>query len=101
MGKYNEIFKLMIMLKTNKIPHQFLNRSTSAREHYQVSYPTNGDDRVISVIQGYFTHGGEEDKLEIMGLLSDEERKQDEVVGWLDSEDVFKRIKNHYESVGV
>ena len=34
-----------------------------------------------------------------MGLLTEEEAKTDRVVGWLDADDVFRRIKEHWESV--
>ena len=36
--------------------------------------------------------------IEIMGLLTDEERECDNVVGGLTAKDVFEHIKKHYES---
>ena len=55
--------------------------------------------RVCSVIQGTCTYGGLENKLEIMGLLTEEEAENDSVCGWLTAEDVFQRIKAHWEKV--
>ena len=52
---------------------------------------------VCSVIEGYGTYGAEDDRLEIMGLLISEEEANDTVAGWLTAEDVFSRIKKHYE----
>ena len=43
------------------------------------------------------TYGSEEDKLEIMGLLTEIEEEEDSVRGWLTAEEVFKRIKKHIE----
>ena len=50
------------------------------------------------MIQGYGTYGGKQNLLEIMGLLTPEESKSDCVCGWLTAEDVFARIKAHYET---
>lgn len=62
---------------------------------YRIAYP-KVRDRVCSAIQGYGIYGNEENLIEIMGLLTDEEKKHDEVVGYLTAEEVFKRISKHY-----
>ena len=54
--------------------------------------------RVISVVEGIGSYGREADKLEIMGLLTPEEAERDSVAGWLTADDVFRRIKEHYEN---
>lgn len=99
-----EIFKLKGMLERAEIPFEFSDRSydgCGGREYfYQIRYPKAEINAICSVIQCGFSYGGNEDKLEIMGLLTDEERERDSVAGWLTAEDVFERIKNHYKSNG-
>ena len=83
----------------------------SANEYmggYHLCYPKNNDpdcveketfDIVCSVIEHDGSYGREQDLLEIMGLLTDEEYEHDEVVGFLSAENVFERIKKHYDAV--
>ena len=82
---YKEIFRLRDICENG-----FLNGLA-------IAYP-NRENLVCSVIEHDGSYGREADKIEIMGLLTDEESKYDEVVGWLTAEDVFERIKAHYES---
>ena len=103
---YTEIFKLKEMLEEAKIPFIFKNRSFKIdswiREDYQIEYPdTYGKGRVCSVVEGVGTYGNEQDLLEIMGLLTPEEEKENGVAGWLTAEDVFDRVKEHFESKKV
>ena len=103
--KYTEIFKLKDLLETTHIPFEFADESFDlgdglAFEKYHIEYPCSykeNQDRVCSVIQGWGTYGAENNLLEIMGLLTDEEEKDNSVAGWLTAEDVFNRIKKHYE----
>lgn len=96
--KYKEIFKLKKMLEDAKIPFDFYERDAEIKaiipewEHWHINYPSK-KDCVISAIEGTGTYGAEEDKLEIMGGLTEEEAKHDTVEGWLTAEDVFERIK--------
>lgn len=62
-----------------------------------IFYPSN-DKCKCSVIQGQYTYGGEDNLLEIMGLLTNEEREGDDVKSWLSAEEVFDRIKRHWEA---
>lgn len=101
--KYTEIFKLKEMLEAEHIPFVFKDLSTphdflyDLGERYQLCYPDGkSKTRICSVIEGKGTYGAEEDKLEIMGLLTDDELKHDDVVGYLTAEDVFERIKKHW-----
>lgn len=56
------------------------------------------DDNIIcSVIYGPASHGWRDGLLEIMGLLTEEEQEKDDVVGYLTSEEVFRRIKEDWE----
>lgn len=105
-GKYKEIFKLSEMLEENNIPFDFiigygLPKDIEERfslEHYQLCYPSNVN-RWISVIEGFGTYGSEKDRLEIMGGYTPLEKfkHRDEVIGGLTANNVFKRIKDHYE----
>ena len=52
---------------------------------------------VCSVIEHCGSYGREEDKLEIMGLLTEEELEVDEVKGYLTAEEVFGRIIDDWE----
>lgn len=107
--KYKEIFRLKRMLEKENIPFEFiecfgydkrlLSEYPDIMDHYQICYPSKGEDQVISVIGGFGAHGAEQDKLEIMGLLTPWERYHhgDSTIGWLTAENVFKRIKRDYE----
>ena len=108
MSKYKEIFKLKRMLEKADIPFEFIEcfgydkRLLSAypdiMDHYQICYPIKGEGQIISVIGGFGAHGAEQDKLEIMGLLTPWERFEgNTVIGWLTAENVFKRIKKDWE----
>ena len=91
----NQFDKLIRMLKRARIPfEQSVNQSVKVR---QLGYP-NLTDKVCSVIYGGFSYGGVEGFLEIMGLLTPKEKEYDMVVGWLTADDVFERIKNHWET---
>lgn len=61
----------------------------------RIAYP-NDTEIVCSVIQNFGSYGGRNGKLEIMGLLTDEEAEHDAVVGWLTADDVFNRIAFHH-----
>lgn len=97
--KYKEIFKLKNMLESAGIPFEFsVDSYGGGREGYHICYPVfDISERVCSVIESPASYGHEFDLLEIMGLLTDKELENDEVVGWLSSADVFKRIQKHYE----
>ena len=107
---YKEILRLKEMLEKAEIPFEF----SEYMGGYHLCYPKKNDsdcveketfNRVCSVIE----HDGssnnfseemlEKDLLEIMGLLTDEELQNDDVVGFLSAENVFERIKKHYETV--
>jgi hypothetical protein len=44
------------------------------------------------------SYGNESDLLEIMGLLTPEEQEFDRVLGNLSAQEVFSRIKTHWDS---
>ena len=96
--KYKEIFRLKKMLEEANIPFDFFEIYPDARkimpefEHWHINYP-NRNKFIISVIEGFGTYGEQDDKLEIMGGLTEEEKEDCDVIGWLTAEEVFERIK--------
>lgn len=93
--KYNEILRLKDMLESAKIPFDF----SELHGGYHIVYSANGDKRICSVIEHDSSYGREKDLLEILGLMTKEELEetQDTVLGYLTAEDVFQRIKKHWE----
>ena len=118
-----EIHRLHEMLTDAGIEHEFLDRTPKGWEKliiddlvdhpvwkhpinwgYQVViYKPNGE-RLVSAIEGYGTYGyggwlddSDSDLIEIMGLLTPEERERNSVAGWLTAEEVFRRIKEAVE----
>ena len=98
MNNYTEIFKLKEMLEKENIQFEFVDTAKQNMINYggitayQIAIPKNSKERIISIIQGDHTYGGQDDLLEIMGLLTAEELKDDEVCGGLTAENVFERI---------
>jgi len=96
-SRYTEIYILKEMLEKAEIPHEFFSRSFCGFESYQIVYP-NDENRKISVIQGKGTYGAGHNLLEIMGLLTEEELKQNPgVAGGLSAKNIFDRITADYE----
>lgn len=93
-----EIHRLHEMLTEAGIDHEFLDRGRGISMEgidfgYQVIVRYPDGERMISAIEGYGTYGYRVDLIEIMGLLTPEEEKDDSVVGYLTAEEVFRRIK--------
>lgn len=91
-----EILKLKALLDDNEIEYEYQVRDNPIKmngcdKHRQITISQNGE-KIISVIQGFGTYGNEENLLEIMGLLTKEEEKIDNVVGYLTAENVLERI---------
>lgn len=93
--KYNEILKLKDMLEKAGIRFKFNNHAGG----YHLSYSNFKEKVVCSVIEHDYSYGSEKDLLEISGLMTKKEMEetQDTVLGYLTAEDVFQRIKNHWE----
>ena len=93
-NKYQEILKLDDMLNKANVPH-ILKRMFDG---WQVCYPSDDEkDMVMDAIEHFGSFGKEDDKLEIMGLLTPEEEKDDLVLGHLTADEVFMRIWYHYQ----
>lgn len=92
-SNYHEILKLDRMLTDASIPHT-LDRLFDG---WQICYPTREEpELVMDAIEHYGSYGKDEDKLEIMGLLTPDEEEHDSVLGYLTAEDVFERIRKHH-----
>lgn len=92
-SNYQEILKLDRMLTDASIPHT-LDRLFDG---WQVCYPTREQpELVMDAIEHYGSYGKDEDKLEIMGLLTPDEEEHDSVLGYLTAENVFERIRKHH-----
>lgn len=96
MEKHNEILRLKEMLTQHQIPFDF----SEWLGGYYIYYP-NKDNVICSVIEHDGSYGREEDKLEIQGLLTEQELEEtgDTVLGHLTAEDVFARISKHFENL--
>ena len=92
-NRYQEILRLDAMLTEKQIPHT----CQKVMDGLQVIYPQDGKKRVMDAIEHFGSYGNEQDKLEIMGLLTPEEKKNDTVLGYLSAEEVFSRIDRHWK----
>lgn len=81
---FAEMDKLEQMLVEAGIPYE----KSRVFGGKQLQYPCKG------------SYGRSEGLLEIMGLLTDEELEYDDVAGYLTADDVFCRIKRHWEEKG-
>lgn len=95
--QYKEIFRLKDMLEEAEIPF-YMQKNFDG---YQIKYSKKAPYLACSVIEHKYSYGGNDDRLEIQGLLTDKEREEDRVLGWLTAENVFNRIKQHYDSKEV
>lgn len=89
---YKEILRLDAMLTEANIPHT-LDR---LYDGWVLRYPTNGIEMIMDAIEHNGSYGRDNDQLEIMGLLTPEEEEHDTVLGYLTAEEVFERIRKHY-----
>ena len=97
--QYKEIFRLKKMLEEANIPFKWDANNFMRGGNYQIIiYSRDGTIRLCDCIEFCGSYGNEEDKLEIMGGLTEEENENDSVLGWLTAEEVFKRFKYCYEN---
>lgn len=110
--KYTEILKLKTMLEEANIPFTFTDDFWNVKklgerikndpyfvELFRNKYPAYqirlGD--LADVIQYDGSYGNGQDLLEIMGGLTEKEKEEYNVLGYLTAEEVFKRFKYCYE----
>lgn len=90
---YREIFRLAGMLAETEIPFEFEEYHNGGH----IMYP-NKENTICSVIEHDTSLGNLHDSLEIMGLLTKTELEYGIFCGSLMAEEVFNRIKEHYET---
>ena len=96
-----EFNKLVKLLDEANIPYERNDShiaESSSFDIYRIHYPKD-QNFVCSCIFGRGTYGSYEGLLEIMGLLTPEESEHGSVVGFLTAENVFERIRKHWEEV--
>ena len=89
---YSQIDFVHETLEKLEIPHEYFDHPLGGKH---LAYP-NRDKCVCSVILTPFSYGGSCGRMEIMGLLTPEESEEDDVVGYLDAQDVISRILGHH-----
>lgn len=93
-AKYNNMFKLIAKLIMADIPIDIeIDEIFDNAPH--IYYPSK-ENCICSVICHFGSYGFEKGLLEIMGLLTEEEYEYDSVVGWLNADQVFDRIYDHF-----
>ena len=90
-----EIFRLKEMLERENIPFEFI--ECKEVEGYQLAYPKFSKSNEIiecdiSVVQHKYSYGNDVNLLEMWDM------SKDDTEGYLSAEDVFERIKKHYEA---
>lgn len=98
---HHEIFILKGMLNTTNIRFDFTERPSGILGWQIIVYEnqkTDTPDILCDVIQNTNSYGEEKDLLEIMGGMTEDELKQNDVLGYLTAGEVFKRIKYCYEN---
>ena len=78
------------MLEEAKIPHTF---KPFINGYQIVIWSKDEEQRLCDAVQTFGSYGMENDKIEIMGALTQKEREIDSVLGYLTAEEVFKRFK--------
>ena len=84
-----EILRLKEMLEKENIPFVFIEREEV--KGYQI-FKTRMGEIIFSVVQHKYSYGNDVNLLEMW------EMSKDDVEGYLSAEDVFERIKKHYEA---
>lgn len=94
-----EILKLKEMLEKANIPFIFNDDFFNGykKPSYQIIIFDKDNKQICDAIYHFGSYGYEQNKLEIMGALTEEENEDDSVLGYLTAEEVFKRFKYCYE----
>ena len=90
---YKEIHKLHKMCSEAGIPCEF----HRLFDGWQVVYNKNGK-YIADAVEHFGSYGHEQDLLEIMGLIYPQDNANGDVLGYLTADDVFARIKRHWEA---
>ena len=93
----NPLTELRRLLNEAGIPYEDNSELLSASVMDRVWY-VRDRNVICSAIWGVGSYGYKDGLIEIMGLLTEEERERDDVVGYLTPEEVFRRIKRDWET---
>ena len=98
--EYREIFRLKEMLEEANIAFKWDADNFMGSEGYLIIiYSKDGTTILCDCFENLRSYGNKEDKLEIMGGLTEEENEDySSILGWLTAEEVFKRFKYCYEN---
>lgn len=91
--KYNEIKKLAALMTAEGIPFE----RREAFDGEMLILRSKEGNCLADVIEHEYSHGSEEDLLEIMGAMTEKEYSRDSTLGSLTAEDVLERFKYCYE----
>lgn len=92
-SKYQEIYKLSLMLEEAMINYICVPHI----DGFHILCMDENDEQICSIIEHRFSYGHEGDKLEIMGLLTEQEQKYDDVRGWMTAKEVVERIRQYFK----
>ena len=92
----NPLTELRRLLNEAGIPYEDHSEPLVLSVMDRVWYVRDGNV-ICSAIWGVGSYGYKDELIEIMGLLTEEERERDDVVGYLTPEEVFRRIKRDWE----
>jgi hypothetical protein len=94
-----EILKLKEMLEKANIPFEYNDDLFNGYKSpsYQIVISTRYNKRLCDAVYHFGSYGHEQGLIEIMGALTEEEKEQDSVLGYLTADEVFKRFKYCYE----
>ncbi|MDD6970680.1 MAG: hypothetical protein SPH83_02380 [Treponema sp.] len=93
----NPLTELRCLLNEAGIPYEDHPEPQVLSVMDRVWYVRDGNV-ICSAIWGMGSYGYKDGLIEIMGLLTEEERERDDVVGYLTPEEVFWRIKRDWET---
>lgn len=91
----SEMNKLAHMLAVTCIPYEVVKQTMYGT--FKICYPAEVGC-ICDVVCNPASYGHQDGLLEIMGLLTPDERKMDSVIGWLDADEVFARISRDWFS---
>lgn len=95
--RYKEIYKLLGLLAAADIPFDF-RTSFVCKDGAQIIIWNNSGEQLCDAVEHDWSNGADNDRIEILGGLTEEEEKIDSVKGNLTAQEVFERFKYCYEN---